>query len=200
MSQDSWIQNTRRKKGAKWQERGLDYYWKLISSGKITSISASQEDSSSLQYACECECLENFSLCLRTAMTTIRSMVLLEGLLEVLPWVMETKQLLKGKMTQHQWTTHTCYINNVKNTYVGNNMKAVQGSLMLRNVIFSVPSPNQPSNRQARNIFDYVYACSWWKIWEKQAFWKTNPVPLQNTWDFFPLFFQQWNCLVTLIY
>lgn len=53
MSQDNWIQKTGRRKGVKWLKRGLDHYWKLTSSGKITSISASQEDSISLQYACE---------------------------------------------------------------------------------------------------------------------------------------------------
>lgn len=109
MSQDNWIQKTGRRKGVKWLKRGLDHYWKLTSSGKITSISASQEDSISLQYACEwsesnmpVSGQKASLLHLRTAIMTTRSMVLLEGLLEVLPWVMETKQLLKGKMTQHQ--------------------------------------------------------------------------------------------------
>lgn len=56
--------------------------------------------------------------------------------------IIKKQQLLKSKMTQQQQRAHTCYINNVKNTYAGNNMKAAEGRLMSRNVISSVPNPN----------------------------------------------------------
>lgn len=107
---------------------------------------------------------------------------------EISPALSDRKKnpAVESKVTQHQQRAHTCYINNVKTTYAQNNMKAVQGRLMSRNVISSVPKANQPSSGQARNILDYVYACGWWKVWEEH---KRSKRQIQFPCKIFGIFF-----------